>query len=78
MQINGEMIIGRQIVRGSAGTVRAYDPAKHATLEPEFGLATADDLASACALAGQAFDAYRNQPLEQILSPSFLCGPQQI
>ncbi|WP_036167572.1 aldehyde dehydrogenase (NADP(+)) [Massilia sp. 9096] len=65
MQINGEMIIGRRIVRGSAGNVRAYDPAKHATLEPEFGIATADDLAAACALAGDAFDAYRNLPLEQ-------------
>jgi NADP-dependent aldehyde dehydrogenase len=65
MQINGEMIIGRRIVRGSAGTARAYDPAKHATLEPEFGLATADDLAAACTLAGEAFDAYRGLPLEQ-------------
>jgi alpha-ketoglutaric semialdehyde dehydrogenase len=65
MQINGEMIIGRRVVRGSEGTVRAYDPAKHATLEPEFGLASAADLAEACTLAGQAFDAYRGLPLEQ-------------
>jgi NADP-dependent aldehyde dehydrogenase len=65
MNIQGEMIIGRRIVRGSAGSVRAYDPARHATLEPEFGLATTDDLAAACELADSAFDAYRAVPLEQ-------------
>jgi NADP-dependent aldehyde dehydrogenase len=65
MNIQGEMIIGRQAVRGSGGSLRAYDPARHATIEPEFGLATADDLAAACLLAEQAFDAYRAVPLEQ-------------
>jgi len=65
MQINGEMIIGRRIVHGGAGTVRAYDPARHASLEPEFGLAGPDDLVAACELAEQAFDAYRAMPLEQ-------------
>jgi alpha-ketoglutaric semialdehyde dehydrogenase len=65
MSINGEMIIGRRTVRGSAGSVRAYDPARHAALEPEYGLATADDLAAACLLAEQAFDTYRKLPLEQ-------------
>jgi NADP-dependent aldehyde dehydrogenase len=34
-------------------------------LAPEFGAATASDLARACLLAEQAFDAYRNAPLEQ-------------
>jgi NADP-dependent aldehyde dehydrogenase len=65
MQIHGEMIIGRRIVRGGAGVAHAYDPARHATLEPGFGLATADDLQAACRLAGQAFDSYRAIPLEQ-------------
>jgi NADP-dependent aldehyde dehydrogenase len=65
MNIQGEMIIGRQAVRGSAGTLRAYNPATHAEMEPAFGLATADDLAAACLLAEQAFDAYRAVPLEQ-------------
>jgi NADP-dependent aldehyde dehydrogenase len=65
MQIQGEMIIGHRVLRGSAGAVRAFDPARRATLEPEFGLATADDVEAACALAEQAFDSYRNLPLEQ-------------
>ena len=65
MQINGEMIIGHRIVRGSAGTVRAYAPATHATLEPAFGLATGADLAAACELAEQAVDGYRALSLER-------------
>ena len=65
MHIQGEMIIGRQVVRGSAGLLRAYNPSTHAEMEPAFGAATADDLAAACLLAEQAFDAYRSVPLEQ-------------
>jgi NADP-dependent aldehyde dehydrogenase len=65
MNIQGEMIIGRQAVRGSAGTLRAYNPATRAEIEPAFGAATMDDLAAACMLAEQAFDAYRSVALEQ-------------
>ena len=65
MNISGEMIIGQRIVRGSAGTVRACDPSKKTELEPEFGLATPEDLMRACELADAAFDAYRAFPLEQ-------------
>jgi NADP-dependent aldehyde dehydrogenase len=65
MNIQGEMIIGRQAVRGSAGTLRACNPATHTEMEPGFGAATGDDLAAACLLAEQAFDAYRSVPLEQ-------------
>ncbi len=65
MNIQGEMIIGRQAVRGSAGSLRAYNPATQAEIEPDFGTATVDDLASACQLAEQASDAYRAMPLEQ-------------
>jgi alpha-ketoglutaric semialdehyde dehydrogenase len=65
MQVNGEMIIGRKVVRGSAGTVRAFNPATRAEIEPAFGLATTAEVETACVLAEQAFDAYRNVPLEQ-------------
>jgi NADP-dependent aldehyde dehydrogenase len=65
MSIQGEMIIGQRIVRGSAGSVRAFNPATRAEIEPAFGLATADDVEAACSLAEQAFDGYRNLPLEQ-------------
>jgi NADP-dependent aldehyde dehydrogenase len=65
MQITGEMVIGQRTVRGSAGTARALDPARNAAMEPEFGLASNDDVETACVLAAQAFDAYRNTTLEQ-------------
>ncbi|QYG02654.1 MULTISPECIES: aldehyde dehydrogenase (NADP(+)) [Massilia] len=65
MNISGEMIIGHQILRGGAGAVRAYDPAKKQDLEPDFGLATPADLARACELADAAVDPYRALPLEQ-------------
>jgi 2,5-dioxopentanoate dehydrogenase len=65
MQINGEMIIGRRIVRGTAGAVRAVNPALNETIGPDFGLATQDDVEAACSLAGQAFDAYRSTTPDQ-------------
>src|SRR5437764_6408761 len=65
MTVQGEMIVGRSVVRGTAGTVRAFNPATRAEMEPAFGLATAAEVETACALAEQAFDAYRNVPLER-------------
>jgi 2,5-dioxopentanoate dehydrogenase len=64
MTIQGDMIIGQRIVRGSAGSTRGFNPATRAELEPAFGLATRDDVDSACSLAEDAFDAYRAVPLE--------------
>ncbi len=64
MNISGEMIIGHQILRGSAGVARAYNPASKQDLEPEFGLATPADLARACELADAAVEPYRALPLE--------------
>jgi len=65
MTILGEMIIGQQCVRGTAGEAFGFNPATRANLEPGFGQATGDDVERACALAGQAFDPYRALPLEQ-------------
>jgi alpha-ketoglutaric semialdehyde dehydrogenase len=65
MNINGEMIIGASIVRGAAGTVRAYNPGTKQELEPAFGLATSDDLARACLLADAAVEPYRALSLEE-------------
>jgi methyl-accepting chemotaxis protein len=45
-QRSGEMIIGQQPVRGSAGSARAYNPATRAEMEPSFGLATTEDVDS--------------------------------
>ncbi|GAB3379229.1 aldehyde dehydrogenase (NADP(+)) [Massilia agri] len=65
MTITGEMIIGSQLVRGSAGEQRAYNPSTRAEFEPSFGQASGEDVERACALAQQAFDPYRALPLEQ-------------
>ena len=65
VQINGDMVIGQRTVRGTAGQVRAVDPARNDTMEPEFGLATDNDVDLACELAAQAFDAYRSTTPEQ-------------
>lgn len=59
MQITGSMIIGQQSVFGSAGTVKAINPATNSEFEPAFGLATNDDVNQACQLANAAFDHYR-------------------
>jgi len=65
MTITGEMIIGSQFVRGSAGEQRAYNPSTRLDIEPAFGQATGADVERACALAQAAFDPYRALPLEQ-------------
>jgi NADP-dependent aldehyde dehydrogenase len=59
------MFIGAQAVRGEQGSVRGFNPASGESLEPAFGLAGAAQVERACALAWQAFDAYRETGLEQ-------------
>ncbi|RZA32606.1 MAG: aldehyde dehydrogenase family protein, partial [Lysobacteraceae bacterium] len=65
MQITGEMIIGSQLVRGSAGEVQAYNPSTRGEIGPAFGQASGADVERACELAAAAFDPYRALPLEQ-------------
>ncbi|MCZ2896862.1 aldehyde dehydrogenase (NADP(+)) [Burkholderia thailandensis] len=64
MQITGEMLIGAAAVRGTEGTMRAYDPARGVELEPTFGAGGAGDVDRACRLANAAFDSFRHAPLE--------------
>jgi alpha-ketoglutaric semialdehyde dehydrogenase len=65
MKITGEMIIGQSSVWGTAGIVKAIDPAHEIEVTPDFGLATEAEVERACVLADQAFDAYRETTLEQ-------------
>lgn len=58
-------MIGSRSVRGQAGTLHTFDPAHGTQLEPSFGAGDNGDLDLACQLANQAFDSYRNLPLEQ-------------
>ncbi len=59
MYLSGELLLGAARVAGGAGTVRAMNPATGEWLEPQFTLASQADVARACALAGAAFDVYR-------------------
>jgi len=64
MQITGDMLIGGASVRGTAGTLRAFDPARNTEIEPAFGAGDANDVDRACQLAQAAFDPFRLAPLE--------------
>jgi NADP-dependent aldehyde dehydrogenase len=59
MQITGAMLLGAQAVRGEAGEMRAFAPALGQEIEPSFGLGGKAEVARACELAAQAFDAFR-------------------
>lgn len=85
MQIAGEMLIGQAAIKGSAGQMKATDPARNTEIEPAFGMATPADLQRACELAAQAFDSYREttlekraQFLEQVAQNILDIGPQLI
>jgi 2,5-dioxopentanoate dehydrogenase len=64
MQITGEMLIGASAVRGKDAAVRAFAPSRNAEIDPVFGGGGAAEVARASELAEQAFDAYRQAPLE--------------
>jgi NADP-dependent aldehyde dehydrogenase len=59
------MVIGRAVVRGQEGTMKAVDPSRNEQIEPAFGLGGDAELQQACTLAEKAFDRYRETGLEQ-------------
>ncbi|MDH5856002.1 aldehyde dehydrogenase (NADP(+)) [Lampropedia aestuarii] len=59
MTIRGEMLIGQQAIKGTAGSQKAFNPSTNAELEPSFGFGGAAEVNQAAALAEQAFDRYR-------------------
>ncbi|MEG3176541.1 aldehyde dehydrogenase (NADP(+)) [Sphingomonas sp. RB3P16] len=61
--INGSILIGRGEHAG-ADTFNAIDPATGATIDPPFTAAGTDDVASACALADEAFASFSETDLE--------------
>lgn len=63
MLVTGEMLLGAATVRGRSGMFRAVNPATGEELEPAFGGGTRDDVDTACRLADEAFDTYRETPL---------------
>src|ERR1700687_1573812 len=64
MKITGEMLIGRNAVRGCESTLQAINPSQGMALEPTFGGGGSGEVDQACHLAQQAFDSYRETPLE--------------
>jgi 2,5-dioxopentanoate dehydrogenase len=62
--ITGEMLIGATAQRGREGDLRAVNPATGETMEPAFGGGGTAEVRRACALAWEAFDAYRETGLE--------------
>ncbi len=62
-QPTGEMLIGSNAVRGSSGTMLAFNPGTNSDIpEPVFGLGGANEVDCAAELAAAAFDPYRNLP----------------
>jgi 2,5-dioxopentanoate dehydrogenase len=64
MKITGEMLIGKQAMRGRESTLRAVNPALGTELEPSFGGGGPAEIDRACSLAQEAFDQYRETGLE--------------
>lgn len=64
MHITGDMLIGRNAVRGNEQPLRAVNPATGQHLEaPVFGSGSVEHVNAACELARDAFDPYRSLPL---------------
>ena len=57
--ITGDMLIGRNTVRGATATLRAIQAATGEEIDPPFGGGGEAEVQQACDLAAQAFDAYR-------------------
>lgn len=64
MQLTGQLLIGQSAVTGQNGTLHAIAAATGEPLEPAFGGASLHDLETACALADDAFDIYRETSLD--------------
>jgi len=63
-RITGAALIGNSDVAPGQKTLIAYNPATSATLTPEFRNSSEEDIARACDLAWNAFDRYRQLPIE--------------
>ena len=59
MGINGEMVIGYRSISNTGDEIYAHNPATGERLAPAFSTARMADVETACALAQEAFDAFR-------------------
>src|SRR5260370_39658959 len=58
------MLIGGSGGRGTEGVLRAWNPTAGADMEPDFSAGGMIEVNRACLLAQEAFDSYRETPLE--------------
>jgi NADP-dependent aldehyde dehydrogenase len=65
MDVDGEMFLGQRAVKGTGAPFFAKNPATGESIEPVFHSGSRNDVQLACSLAENAFDTYRNVPLEQ-------------
>mgnify|MGYP005988129293 CR=1 FL=1 len=65
MNINGEMLLGNQAVKGSSSAIYAKNPTTGEQIEPAFLGGNKADVHNACELAQSVFDTYRNISLEK-------------
>ncbi|MCM2972395.1 aldehyde dehydrogenase (NADP(+)) [Larsenimonas suaedae] len=64
MQPEGHHLIGRTITQGSGAPITALNPATGESLTPTWSASTLNDVDTACRLAEEACDAYRETSLE--------------
>jgi 2,5-dioxopentanoate dehydrogenase len=64
-QLTGEMVIGFERVAGTGRAISAIDPRTGERLDPEYRYGGDAEVDRACALAEEAFDAYRATSAEQ-------------
>jgi NADP-dependent aldehyde dehydrogenase len=65
MNLTGNLIIGDNDAPGTAGTMRALNPATSAQIEPAFALGGAAEVDQAATLADEAFDSYSHTSLNE-------------
>ncbi|MEZ2353961.1 aldehyde dehydrogenase (NADP(+)) [Caballeronia sp. RCC_10] len=65
MDFTGNLFIGGDEVRGTAGTMKALNPASNAHIEPSFSLGGAAEVDRAARCADEAFDTYNTTTLER-------------
>ncbi|WP_433463277.1 aldehyde dehydrogenase (NADP(+)) [Spirillospora sp. CA-128828] len=64
-QLTGQMVIGFERVAGTGEAIAAVDPRTGERLDPEYRYGGDAEVARACALAEEAFDAYRATSAER-------------
>ena len=64
MTLTGNMLIGQQAITGNREAIRAINPATGTMLEPAYPGGSGKHVEQACALAWEAFDRFRETPLQ--------------